>query len=68
VSLIRPSAVTHSTDTEQRVVDVPFRKLSSGQLELRITRERNIAPPGWYMLVVNDAAGVPSAARWVHLT
>ncbi len=68
VSLIRPSAVTHSTDTEQRVVGVPFRMRMSGALELTITDQPNIAPPGWYMLFVTNDDGIPSVAHWVHLT
>lgn len=27
-----------------------------------------IAPPGWYMLFVVNASGVPSVARWVHVS
>ena len=67
VSLIRPSAVTHSTDTEQRVVAVPFKRTRSGDLALTITDEPNIAPPGWYMMFVTNSDGVPSVAHWVHL-
>jgi len=26
-----------------------------------------MAPPGWYMLFVNNANGVPSVAKWIHL-
>ena len=27
----------------------------------------SVAPPGWYMLFVLDARGVPSVARWIQL-
>lgn len=67
VSLIRPSAVTHSTDTEQRVVAVPFKLKGSGDLALTIPSEPNIAPPGWYMMFVTNSDGVPSVAHWAHL-
>jgi len=67
VSLIRPSAVTHSVDTEQRVVDVPARKVAPGTLRLSITGDHNIAPPGWYMLFITNDNGVPSEAKWIHL-
>jgi hypothetical protein len=30
--------------------------------------EPTLAPPGWYMLFLVDTAGVPSVAKWVHLT
>lgn len=33
-----------------------------------MTSNPNLAPPGWYMLFAVDAGGVPSVAKWVHLT
>jgi hypothetical protein len=65
-ALVRPSAVTHSTDTEQRLVDVPFQPTPTGA-RLAMPRNPNIAPPGWYMLFALDAKGVPSVASWVRL-
>jgi len=67
VSLIRPSAVTHSVDTEQRVVDVTAKKIAPGTLQLKVTSDRTIAPPGWYMLFVTNDSGVPSEASWIKL-
>lgn len=65
--LVRPAAVTHSSDSNQRLVDLPFTTTANG-LSVSVTGEPNIAPPGWYMLFVVDANGVPSVASWVHLT
>jgi hypothetical protein len=67
VNLIRPGLTTHSFNGEQRLVDVPF-TVSAGGLKATLTDERNLAPPGWYMLFLTDNAGVPSVARWVHLS
>ena len=68
VSLIKPSAATHSLDTEQRVVDVHFRQVTrTGSLELKIPSDPNVAPPGWYMLFVTNADGVPSEASWIKI-
>jgi hypothetical protein len=67
VSLIRPSTATHALNPEQRVIKVPIREVGDGTLDVRVTADRSIAPPGWYMLFVTDHAGVPSVARWVHL-
>ena len=66
--LIRPAAVTHSSDPNQRYVDLPITVESDGSLALNVTGNDDIAPPGWYMLFVENAAGVPSIAQWVHLT
>jgi hypothetical protein len=65
--LVRPMAVTHSTDPAQRLVDLPFTATASG-VSVSVTNSKNIAPPGWYMLFVVDGNGVPSVAKWVHLS
>jgi FtsP/CotA-like multicopper oxidase with cupredoxin domain len=65
--LIRPMATTHSVDTEQRLVDLPIAERTFCRLRVRVLRESNIAPPGWYMLFITDRNGVPSRATWVHL-
>ncbi|WP_433452179.1 galactose oxidase-like domain-containing protein [Streptomyces sp. CA-142005] len=65
--LIRPAAVTHSSDPNQRFVDLPL-SVDGNNVDLNVTNNPNIAPPGWYMLFAVDANGVPSVAKWVHLT
>jgi Domain of unknown function (DUF1929) len=67
VSLLRPGAVTHAFNNDQRLVDVPFEVSGPGRLRLRLPRSRRIAPPGWYMAFAVDEAGVPSVARWLRL-
>lgn len=66
VNLIRPMATTHSCDTEQRLVDVPFTK-QTGSLTATVTTNRNLAPPGWYMLSIVNTNNVPSIATWILL-
>jgi hypothetical protein len=66
VALVRPSATTHSTDTEQRLVDLPFTQ-AGDLLTVTPPANPNLAPPGWYMLVATDTRGRPSPARWVTL-
>ncbi|BCB81984.1 hypothetical protein GCM10022251_52380 [Phytohabitans flavus] len=65
-SLIRPAAVTHSSDPNQRFVELPM-TVSGNNIGLNVTSNPNIAPPGWYMLFVHGANGVPSIAKWVKL-
>lgn len=66
--LLRPSAVTHQTDTEQRSVAVEVAATpTDGTFELTLPAEEGLVPAGWYMLVVLDDRGVPSPARWVHV-
>ncbi|MFD4552002.1 galactose oxidase-like domain-containing protein [Streptomyces sp. NPDC058466] len=64
--LIRPAAVTHSSDPNQRFVDLPL-SVDGNNVDLNVTSNPNMAPPGWYMLFAVDANGVPSVAKWVHL-
>jgi hypothetical protein len=65
-SLIRPAAVTHSSDPNQRLIDLPM-TVTGTTIGLHLTSNPNLAPPGWYMLFVVGTDGVPSVARWVHV-
>jgi len=65
-SLIRPAAVTHSSDPNQRFVELPM-TVKGNTIDLNVTSNPNLAPPGWYMLFVHNANGVPSTAKWVKL-
>ena len=64
--LIRPAAVTHSSDPNQRFVDLPM-TVEGNTIGLNLTSNPNLAPPGWYMLFVVGANGVPSVAKWVQV-
>jgi Domain of unknown function (DUF1929)/Concanavalin A-like lectin/glucanases superfamily len=66
-SLVRSGVATHSFNTNQRLVDLPIASQSGGVVEVEVTREPNIAPPGWYMLFLVDDQGIPSVAKWIHL-
>jgi hypothetical protein len=65
-ALIRPAAVTHSSDPNQRFLTLPM-TVNGNSVGLNVTSNPNLAPPGWYMLFVTSSAGVPSVASWVHL-
>lgn len=66
VVLIRPMAVTHSVDTEQRYLELEF-GAAAGLLTVNAPPNPNLAPPGYYMLYVVNSAGVPSAATFIRL-
>jgi galactose oxidase-like protein len=67
-ALMRPVATTHSSDLEQRLVDLPVTVAGADALDLALPASPEIAPPGWYLLTVLDTAGVPSPAEWVRLS
>jgi galactose oxidase-like protein/Kelch motif protein len=66
VALIRPSSVTHAYDMDQRYVPLAFAPKSDG-LTVAGPASGNVAPPGWYMLVIRDRRGAPSMARWMRI-
>lgn len=65
--LIRPAAVTHSSDPNQREVALPVTHNENGELKVSLTSNDNIAPPGYYMVFLVNSEGVPSVAQWVHV-
>ena len=67
VVLVRPGAQTHAIDMEQRLVGLNF-TAGDGVLNVTAPPNGNIAPPGYYMLFVLDAAGVPSVASFVRIS
>ncbi|MEV6962953.1 kelch motif-containing protein [Streptomyces sp. NPDC051207] len=64
--LMRPSAVTHTTDVEQRSIQLGIKKRGTS-VTFDVPRDPALVPPGWYMLFVTDAKGTPSEAKWIHV-
>jgi hypothetical protein len=65
VNLVRPSCTTHASNSEQRLLDVPF--TGEGSIKLTLPSDPHLAPPGWYMVFAVDLAGVPSVGQWLRL-
>jgi Domain of unknown function (DUF1929) len=66
VTLIKLSSVTHSANFDQRFLNLSFTKTGTA-LSVTAPSSGNVAPPGYYMLFVLNAAGVPSTAKIVKL-
>lgn len=64
--LMRPSAVTHVTDVDQRSVALETKKTAGG-IEVTVPANRSLVPSGWYMLFVTDDKGTPSQGVWVEV-
>lgn len=64
--LMRPSAVTHVTDTDQRSVELRLVLTAEG-ISVTVPKNRALVPSGWYMLFVTDAKGTPSEGTWVEI-
>ena len=68
IVLIRPGAVTHSNDMDQRCIKLWIEKQTAGKVTVQTPIDGTWAPPGWYMLFISNANDVPSVGRFVHLT
>lgn len=66
VNLVRLSAVTHSLNTDQRVVPLDF-ETTAGGVRAAVPSEPGATPPGWYMLFLVGDEGAPSVARMVRV-
>lgn len=72
VVLVRPMAVTHQTDTEQKVIEMPYVHDHANPDRLTLTaphggHPHSIAQQGHYMMFAINNVGVPSVAKWIYL-
>jgi hypothetical protein len=61
--LMAPGATTHANEMNARHVELAVTPSGGGFTATAPTAE--VAPPGYYMLFVLTADGIPSVARWV---
>lgn len=67
VTLVRLGSTTHGLNFEQRHVELAF-SVDGDVLTITAPSDRNVAPPGVYMLFVLNGDGVPSKASMLRLT
>lgn len=67
VFLISPSAVTHGNDMHQRAIKLPIQPRAGGGVYAAVPPSSALVPPGYYMLFVLDANGIPSVASFVKV-
>jgi fibronectin type 3 domain-containing protein len=65
-TLIGLSSVTHGFNQSQSIVRLPLAQAPGG-LSLTAPADKNLAPPGYYMLFLLNSIGVPSVAQIVRL-
>jgi len=65
VSLVRLGTTTHSFNHNQRYLALSFTQEATG-LTVQAPANGNLAPPGYYMLFIVNANGVPSVAQFVR--
>jgi plastocyanin len=67
VAFLRPCAMTHHTDAGQRFVKIGITQRDPNRIRVKAPTNGNIAPPGYYMLFIVSADGVPSVAKFMRL-
>ncbi|MEM6965223.1 MAG: PA14 domain-containing protein [Bacteroidota bacterium] len=65
-ALVRNSGATHSTNNDQRRIPLTFTNQGNNNYQLDIP-DRNILPPGSYMLFAMKNNGVPSVAKFITI-
>ena len=65
--LIRPGSNTHEIDTDQRSVPLTFTAAGT-TVTAQVPTNKNLLPPGYYMLFIVNNNGVPGVAPWVRVT
>ncbi|GHB52783.1 hypothetical protein GCM10010347_23390 [Streptomyces cirratus] len=65
--LLAPTTVTHAVNTSQRHLDLRVTATRGDTVTLRTPPTAADAPPGYYMLFLLNAEGVPSTAQWIKL-
>ncbi len=66
VTWIRLPSVTHSFNQNQRINVLGFNANAAG-LAVKAPTDRNLCPPGHYMLFLLDGRGVPSVAKIIQI-
>lgn len=53
--------------SHQQLVEMHVISQGAGAIQATLTNNPNIAPPGWYMLLLVDQDGVPSFSFWLKV-
>jgi hypothetical protein len=67
VTFIRYSAVTHSTNNDQRFIELIITKKQGSTITVKAPWNSAMCPPGNWLLWALDADGVPSESKTVRL-
>jgi hypothetical protein len=65
-TLLRPCAVTHTVDMEQRAIILNTTGTGTN-LNVSFPKDKTLVPPGYYLLFFISDAGVPSVASFIRL-
>ena len=66
VTLVRFGAATHNFNNDMRFMELSFSQ-TDATLSVQLPSSKTIAPPGYYMVFVFNAEGVPSISKVLRL-
>src|SRR5262245_52846443 len=66
VTMVRLSSTTHSFNQDQRFNTLSF-TAGAGSLTATVPASSALAPPGFYILFILNATGVPSVGKMLHV-
>ncbi|KAJ3358350.1 hypothetical protein HDU91_005245 [Kappamyces sp. JEL0680] len=67
VTMVRTSSLTHSTNTDQRFIELVISANTADSLYVKLPTNANQAVPGNWMVFVLTGSGVPSKAAFLSL-
>jgi hypothetical protein len=69
VTMVKLGSTTHSYNTEQRYIEVPFsvNRTTPNRISIKLTAASHVASPGYYFLTVVNTAGVPSESKIIRI-
>jgi plastocyanin len=67
VVLMRPGAVTHGFNQNQRYVGCPITGRTAANVNVTAPPDGTIAPPGYYLLFLVDNDRTPSTGVWIRI-
>jgi FtsP/CotA-like multicopper oxidase with cupredoxin domain len=68
VVLMRPGAVTHGFNQNQRYVGCAITGTTATAVQAKAPPDGNVAPPGHYLLFLLDHDRTPSTGAWIRLS
>ena len=67
VTIVKPSSVTHSLNTDQRCIELDIINVKYDSLVIKMPDDSCIAPPGYYMLFILKKLETPSKSKFIRL-
>lgn len=65
--VMMPGAVTHSWNMTQRRIECVISSVGASSIDIVLPPNGNVAPSGWYQIILVDGNRVPSKGHWIRI-